>query len=58
MENPFSIVIIKPDGFDKRQDILKHFSKYEKEILVDNFQFTKRSIMSFYRIVSRVPLPL
>jgi len=50
LEIPYSIVIIKPDAFDRRQEILKHFSKYEKEILVDNFQFTKRSIMSFYDI--------
>jgi nucleoside diphosphate kinase len=38
----FSIVIIKPDAYSKRNQILKYFENYQYEILADPIILTKK----------------
>lgn len=44
----FSIVIIKPDAYSKRNQILKYFENYQYEILADPIILTKKIVEEFY----------
>ena len=46
----FSIVIIKPDGYNKKEEILKYFIGYDIEILADPVMLTKTIAKEFYSI--------
>lgn len=45
----YSIVIIKPDAYSKRSQILKYFQDYQYEILVDPIILTRKFVEEFYK---------